>query len=203
MFFLFLKGIMIGFAIAAPVGPIGLLCIQRSLRDGLKIGLMTGLGAATADTLYGLVAALGLTALSSFLIAYQSWIHLVGGVFLILLGLQLITKKHHVHLNKKSEDKSAWHAYATTVALTLMNPLTIFSFLAIFAGLGLGTQHRDYVHAIVLVTGIFVGSSLWWLLLSTGVARILHHRIPAKSMTRIDQISGGLFLVLGLVAFWY
>ena len=201
MFFLFFKAIIIGFAIAAPVGPIGLLCIQRSLRDGLKIGLMTGLGAATADTLYGFVAAFGLTAIASFLTHYQWWLHLIGSLFLLLLGLRLLTKKHrHIH-KKGKEDKSPWHTYGTTIALTMMNPLTIFAFMAIFAGLGLGTQHRDYFHAAVLVAGIFLGSSCWWLLLSSVVATVLHHRIKEHSIVMIDRISGTIILLCCLVAF--
>lgn len=191
-----------GFVIAAPVGPIGLLCVQRSLRSGFKMGLITGLGAATADTLYGLVAALGLTAISSFLIAYQSWIHFLGGFFLILFGLQLIMKNKHYNLTKNNEDDSSWNAYGTTVLLTMMNPLTIFSFIAICAGLGLGSQHRDYLHAFVLVLGIFLGSSLWWLFLSGVVACVLHHRIKEKSMHLIDKISGAMLLVFGVVAFF-
>ena len=202
MFFLFLKGCTIGFAIAAPVGPIGLLCIQRSLRYGLKIGLMTGLGAATADTLYGLIAALGLTALSSLLIAHQGWIHFLGGLFLMALGLRLMMKKNRDALTKNGSDKSPWHAYGTTLLLTLMNPLTILSFMAIFAGLGLGTQHRNYIHAFVLVIGIFLGSSLWWLSLSSGIACILHHRIQENSMNLINKISGAMLFVFGIVAFW-
>ena len=200
MFLLFLKGITMGFVSAAPVGPIGLLCIQRSLRSGFKIGLVTGLGAATADTLYGLVAALGLTALSAFLIAYQWWVHFFGGFFLILLGLRLMMRHKEYGLTRNSEDDSHWHAYGTTVLLTMMNPLTIFSFMAICAGLGLGSQHRDYFHAFILVLGIFIGSSLWWLFLSGVVACILHHRIQEKSMHLIDKISGAMLFVFGIVA---
>jgi len=202
MFSLFLKGLTIGFAISAPVGPIGLLCIQRSLRDGLKIGLMTGLGAATADTVYGLIAALGLTALSSLLIAHQWWIHLLGGLYLMTFGLRLMTRKSHDTETKNSNDQSAWHAYGTTLLLTFMNPVTVFAFIAIFAGLGLGTLHRDYLHAFILVFGIFLGSSLWWLSLSSGVACILHHRIQEHSMNVINKISGALLFLFGIVAFW-
>lgn len=92
MLLFFFKGLAIGLAIAAPVGPIGVLCIQRSLHDGFKIGLMTGLGAALADGFYGLVAALGLTAISSLLITQQFWIRLIGGLFLLYLGLRLFFK---------------------------------------------------------------------------------------------------------------
>ncbi len=200
MFFLFLKSLVIGFAISAPVGPIGLLCIQRSLRSGFKMGLITGIGAATADALYGFVAAFGLTALSGFLIKYQSYIHIVGGIFLILLGLKLVLSKHLDYLKQNKIEKSLWHAYGTTLFLTMMNPITIISFMAIFAGLGLGSQHHHYGHALILVLGIFIGSASWWLTLSSSVALILHHRMQEHSMDLINKVAGSLFLLFGLVA---
>ncbi|MFZ4115926.1 MAG: LysE family translocator [Chthoniobacterales bacterium] len=194
---------MIGFAIAAPVGPIGLLCIQRSLRSGFKIGLMTGLGAATADAFYGLIAALGLTALSAFLVKHELWIHFLGGFFLILLGLKLMIKHEHDKLTSNSQDDSSWHAYGTALLLTITNPVTILAYIAICAGLGLGTQHREYFHAVIFVSGIFLGSSLWWSVLSGFVARVLHHRIQEKSMYLIDKISGAILIAFGVVAFFF
>ena len=197
---LFLKSLLTGLAIAAPVGPIGLLCIHRSLRNGFKIGFMTGLGAATGDAFYGLIAALGLTALSSFLITYQVLIHIIGGIFLIGLGIKLILTKRHDKLSGNSNDSSLWHAYGTTLILTIVNPITVICFMAIFAGLGLGSQHHNYGHAFIIVLGIFIGSASWWLLLSSGVAHILHHRIKEPSMNIINKISGSLLLVFGIAA---
>ncbi|MFI0348530.1 MAG: LysE family translocator [Chthoniobacterales bacterium] len=203
MFLFFIKSFLIGLAVAAPVGPIGLLCIQRSLRSGFNIGFMTGLGAATADTLYGIIAAFGLTALSSLLILHQTLVHSVGALFLFGFGLKLIFTKHHADPEKASLDQSLWHAYGTTFFLTLMNPMTIFSFMAIFAALGLGTHHHHYFHASILVLGIFCGSAFWWLSLSSGVAYILHHRINDSSMILIDKFSGGLMMLFGIIALWY
>src|SRR5690349_16043323 len=133
---LFIKGLIIGFAIAAPVGPIGVLCIQRSLHDGFKIGLATGLGAALADGTYGLIAGFGLTALSSLLMEYQFWIRLFGGLFLLYLGVKLFLTSPREKSAGRS-DHSILHALGTTYLLTVTNPATILSFLAIFAGLGL------------------------------------------------------------------
>ena len=135
MLTLFLKGLIIGFAIAAPVGPIGILCVQRSLHDGFKIGFMTGIGAALADGTYGLIAGFGLTALSSLLISHQFWIRLIGGLFLLYLGIKLFLTKPREKSDGHS-DKSPWHALGTTYLLTLTNPATILSFVAVFAGLG-------------------------------------------------------------------
>src|ERR1700733_1886666 len=147
MLIFFIKGLIIGFAIAAPVGPIGVLCIQRSLHDGFKIGLMTGLGAALADGTYGLIAGFGLTALSSLLITYQFWIRLIGGLFLLYLGIKLFFAPPRER-SAGNSDKSPWHAFITTFLLTITNPATILSFIAIFAGLGLGTTSNDFAHAI-------------------------------------------------------
>lgn len=203
MFSLFIQSFLIGLAISAPVGPIGLLCIQRSLRNGFKIGMMTGMGAATADTFYGFIAAFGLTALSSLLTRHQSFVHILGGLFLLGFGLKLLLTKNHPDRHESSTEQSLCQAYGTTVLLTLMNPMTIFSFMAVFAALGLGTQHRDYPHAFVMVLGIFAGSATWWLLLSSAVAYILHRRINDNLMTSIDKVSGCLMMVFGVVAFFY
>jgi threonine/homoserine/homoserine lactone efflux protein len=200
MFLLFLKGIIIGLAIAAPVGPIGILCIQRSLQDGFKIGLMTGMGAALADGTYGLIAAFGLTAVSSLLVAQQFWIRLLGGLFLLYLGTKLFFTKTHERTMQNTPDKSPWHACMTTYFLTLTNPMTILSFVAVFAGLGLGSTHTEYDQAIGLVLGITLGSAIWWLLLSGGVAFILHHRMSSNAMRVINRFSGLIILGFGVAA---
>lgn len=199
MLFLFIKGFIIGLAIAAPVGPIGILCIHRSLHDGFKIGFMTGLGAALADGTYGLIAGFGLTAISSILIAHQFWIRIVGGVFLIYLGCKLFISSGS-EKGRVSDDKSALHAFGTTYLLTLSNPATILSFIAIFAGLGPAVNTIDYSQAIILVSGIILGSGMWWLLLSGGVAFILHHHLSSSVMRNINKLSGIIIVLFGLIA---
>ncbi len=197
---LFLKGLIIGFAIAAPVGPIGILCIQRSLHEGFKIGLMTGLGAALADGTYGLMAGFSLTAVSSLLISHQFWIRIMGGIFLLYLGITLMKASPKKNSLQEKVDRSPWHACATTFLLTLANPATILSFIAVFAGLGLGTIHPDYIHAVILVIGIILGSAMWWLLLSASTALIFHRFISLSLMRIINWISGGIMLLFGLFA---
>ncbi len=199
MLTLFTQGLIIGFAIAAPVGPIGVLCIQRSLHEGFKIGLMTGLGAALADGAYGLIAGFGLTAVSSFLMDYQFWIRLIGGLFLLYLGIKLFFTPARTQSTGNS-DRSAWHAFGTTFLLTLTNPATILSFIAVFAGLGLGTTSTDYAHAVILVLGIILGSAIWWLFLSGGVAFILHHRLTPATMQSINRFSGIIILAFSVFA---
>ena len=190
----FVKGAGIGLAIAAPVGPIGVLCIRRSLADGRAIGLATGLGAATADASYGAIAAFGLTAISNVLVGSRFWLALLGGIFLCYLGVR-------TWLSKPAENKETsntagwWSAYASTLLLTLTNPMTILSFLAIFAGLGAGSAHTR--SAVSLVIGVFVGSALWWLVLSYGVA-FFRTRLSSGWMQTVNRLSGAIILGFGI-----
>ena len=206
MFFLFIQGLIIGFAISAPVGPIGMLCIQQSLQNGFKIGLITGLGAATADNLYGLIAAFSITAISSFLNAYHLWLRILGGLCLIIFGLKLCLSKSSDEESGIRSVQSMWSAYATGVILTLTNPITFLSFMAIFSALGLGSKSMDYIQALMLVSGILVGSTTWWLFLSGGVAFYLKDYITLRSIKVINWISGVTMVVFGIYAaqviFW-
>jgi len=186
-----IKGFAIGFAIAAPVGPIGVLCIRRSLAEGKWIGLVTGLGAATADAAYGAIAAFGLTALSGFLVAQRAWLGLVGGVFLGYLGIRTFLSKP-VGEAARARDGGIFAAYVSTLFLTLTNPMTILSFAAVFASIGLAAS-PDYSSAGLMVAGVFAGSALWWLLLSNGVA-LLRTKMTPRWMQAINWISGCVIL---------
>jgi threonine/homoserine/homoserine lactone efflux protein len=192
-----LKGLVIGFSIAAPVGPIGVLCIRRSLADGPRVGLATGLGAATADALYGAVAAFGLTVVSNALVARRLWLAILGGVFLCYLGVRTF-------LSAPREDavEGPLHgiasAYGSTLLLTLTNPMTILSFVAIFAGLGLSGS-PDSRSAVALVAGVFLGSALWWLTLSTGVA-LVRSRMSPTWMRSVNRVSGAIIMSFGIYA---
>ena len=194
-----LKGIAIGFSIAAPVGPIGLLCIRRSLAGGQWVGLATGLGAATADAAYGLVAAFGLTAVSDFLVGQRLWLGLIGGAFLCWLGARTFVQKPAEQAAEARGD-SLLGAYLSTLFLTLTNPMTILSFVAVFAGFGLGAS-SDYLAATTLVAGVFTGSALWWLLLSGGVG-LFRSRIGPKWMQAVNRVSGAVIFAFGVYAIW-
>ena len=192
----FLKGLAMGFCIAAPVGPIGLLCIRRSITDGRLAGFVSGLGAATADTLYGLVAALGLTAVTSFLLSHRPPIQLLGGAFLVYMGLSLIRAKPPAAVTGSAHARNLPAAYASTFALTLANPATILSFIGIFAGLGIGVNTSGLLPATLLVTGVFLGSAVWWLLLST-IARWLGAKSHPEHLHLINVASGSLIIAFG------
>jgi len=195
---LLLRGLALGFAIAAPVGPIGVLCIRRTLADGRLIGFVSGLGAATADAFYGAVAAFGLTVVADLLAGQRIWVRLFGGVFLCVLGLRTLLRRPVARPTRTTTGvrRGIAGAYGSTLALTLTNPATILSFAAIFAGLGLaGSAGR--AAAALLVFGVFLGSALWWLILSGGVG-LLRARFDARAMRAVN-IGSGLML-LGFAA---
>lgn len=192
-----LRGLVLGFSIAAPVGPIGVLCIRRTLAQGRLVGLVSGLGAATADTAYGLVAAFGLTAVSSLLVSQTVWLRVVGGLFLLYLGARTFLARPGERA-AAVEGRGLLGAYASTLALTLTNPMTILSFVAIFAGLGLGETAGDYGAAALLVLGVFLGSALWWLLLSGGVSLLAGRLTPAR-LVWVNRLSGLVILAFGIV----
>jgi threonine/homoserine/homoserine lactone efflux protein len=191
-----LKGLFIGFSIAAPVGPIGLLCIRRTLAEGRTFGLVSGLGAATADAIYGCIAGFGLTFISTFLISQQVWFRVIGGLFLCYLGLKAFLSRP-VEQMASAKRNGLMGAYASTFFLTLTNPMTILSFAAIFAGLGVASTSGNYVSAGVLVLGVFSGSALWWLLLSGGVS-FFQAKFNLRELKWVNRISGILILLFGL-----
>jgi threonine/homoserine/homoserine lactone efflux protein len=191
------RGVALGFSLAAPVGPIGLLCIRRSLAEGRMSGLVAGLGAATADATYGAVAAFGLTAVSGFLVAQKLWMGVAGGAFLCYLGVRTFVSAPASRA-PQARTGGLLSAYASTFVLTLTNPMTILAFVAIFAGLGLGVS-GDYVTATALVAGIFLGSALWWVILSTGVG-LLGPRLTGGSLRLVNHASGAMIFAFGIFA---
>lgn len=195
---LFFRGLLLGFAIAAPVGPIGLLVIQRTLNDGRLVGLMSGLGAATADAVYGAIAAFGLSLLTAFLVEQQMWLGLAGGLFLCYLGVRTVTAQPASQA-AAVESRGLLGAWSTTLALTLTNPMTILAFVAIFAGAGLATSGGDTLAALLLVAGVFLGSAAWWLLLSGGVS-LLRGFVNATTLRWINWIAGGVIVAFGVLA---
>lgn len=197
-FSLFWRGFVLGFAIAMPVGPIGLLCIQRTLNQGRLIGLVSGLGAATADGIYGAIAAFGLTLVTAFLVEQQFWLGLAGGLFLCYLGIRTL-------LAAPAQDAAQLQAtgvlgaYSSTLLLTLTNPLTILSFVAIFAGAGLSNTGGDVWAAVTMVLGVFGGSAAWWLLLSGGVS-LLRGVMTANVMRWVNRVAGAVIVAFGVLA---
>ena len=194
----FLQGNILGFAIAAAVGPIGLLCIRKTLQYGRFSGLFSGLGAAVADALYAAVAAFGLTFILDALVAGQLWLRLGGGVFLLYLGWKTFFAKAQ-DKNQDVSHTTLLNDFVSTFLLTLTNPTTILSFLAIFAGVGLSTVHESSWDATTLVLGVLLGSSVWWLLLSEGVT-LFRKKVSGKVMRWINRIAGMMIAAFGIAA---
>jgi threonine/homoserine/homoserine lactone efflux protein len=195
---LLVRGVIIGLAIAAPVGPIGVLCMRRTLAEGRLVGFVSGLGAATADAVYGCIAGFGLTVVANLLLDYNLWIRLVGSVFLCYLGITAL-RSTPPEQPASLGGSGLLAAYATTFALTITNPMTILAFAAIFAGLGIVQTATSYTAALTLVAGVFSGSALWWLLLSS-VVSIARSRLNTRSLTWVNRAAGMVMLGFGL---WY
>lgn len=193
-----LRGLIIGFSIAVPVGPIAILSIRRSLTEGWLFGLVTGLGAATADALYGCIAGFGLTLVSTFLVNQAVWLRLIGGLFLCYLGVTTVMAKPGEQQAASAKSTGLLGAYVSTVFLTLTNPMTVLAFAAVFAGLGLADS-RDFASATTLVIGVFFGSALWWVTLSCGVS-LLRSRFNLRHLKWLNRISGLILLVFGIIA---
>ena len=193
-----ITGAVVGFCVAAPVGPIGALTIRRTLAQGRTTGFVTGLGAATADAAYGAIAAFGLTFVTGLLVAMQGWLRGAGGLFLIFLGIATF-RATPAPPNQEQRATGLLSAYATTMLLTLSNPTTILSFLGIFAALGLRDATSSYASASIFVLGVFLGSTLWWLILSSGVG-LLRSRITDGGLHWVNKVSGILVAAFGMYA---
>lgn len=197
---LLLKGMLIGFSIAMPVGPIGMLCIRNSLSWGSRFGLVTGLGAAAADTFYGGLAGFGLAAVTTILISYKMVLQIFGGLFLCYLGLQTM-RVQATSDRKNFVPTTLPRVFLTTFFLTLTNPMTILSFIGIYAGLGVGLDDNSFNASLVLTLGVFLGSALWWMLLSKGAA-LFKNKINSNKTKWLNRISGSILLGFGIAAFF-
>jgi len=192
----FLKGLAFGFILAGTVGPMWILCFRRTLSHVRLFGFVSGMGVATADTLYGFVAAFGLTAVSNFLLEQKFWLGLVGGAFLCWLGVKTLLS-HPTDRAAQAPASSFAAAYTSTLALTLTNPATILAFVAIFAGLGLASS-GSYAEASLVVVGVMLGSAAWWVLLSMG-AGWLRTRSGPRLLRTINVIAGISILSFGVL----
>ncbi len=195
--YILIEGILIGFVVAVPVGPLGLLCINRALLLGPVTGLFSGLGVATADALAAGIAALGISFVEEFLSDHQIILRLVGGIFLVYLGLTIYQTKPK-RQPPPSSVNGLLPAYATTFFLTFSNPVTIFSFIAIYAGWHVESMSGRYVSAAVLTSGVFIGSALWWIALFIGLTAF-REKFSLRIVGWIQRVSGALIAGFGLV----
>ncbi len=186
---LFIKGTLIGFAIAAPVGPIGILCIRRTLSGRYALGLFTGLGAGLADTFYGAVAGFGLASISDFIHHYDFYIRLFGGFLIAWIGVSIFRSHPRELSQDSSSEGSLIQAFTSAFFLTLSNPITLLAFAAAFAAMGIKPVHDSLSQASILVAGVFVGATTWWISLSTAV-HLMHHKLSETQLLWINRSSG-------------
>jgi len=194
----FLRGLIIGVSVAAPVGAIGVLIIRRALAQGRTYGIISGLGVATADSIYGSMAAFGLTLVTALLIEQRFWFRLIGGAFLLYLGIRTFFAKPAEEAAESKKENGLLNAYGSTFLLTLTNPQTILTFAAIFAGTGLAETRGDFLPAALMVGGVFSGSILWWIILSFGVSLFRERLNNPKALRWVNGISGLIIMAFGL-----
>jgi threonine/homoserine/homoserine lactone efflux protein len=195
--YLLLQGMIIGLVVAVPVGPLGLLCINRALVMGPWCGLLSGFGVATADALAAGIAALGISLVSAFLTDHQTGLRFIGGMFLCYLGLKIYNCEPT--RQAPSSDFNGWFgAYATTFLLTLSNPVTILSFIAIYAGWGIESLSGHYFAAAILMLGVFIGSAMWWIALFVGLTAF-RDKFSMRVLRWIHKISGLVIASFGVV----
>lgn len=200
MFATLLKGMIIGLSIAAPVGPMGVLCIQRSLSGGMRGGMAVGLGVAVADAIYGAVAGFGLTFISGFLLDHQAWFKVIGGLILLWMGLKTLRQPTEMPGSVATPRPGGLtEDFGTSFLLGLTNPATIVFFMAVFTAFGSEGLTFDAFGACVLVLGVFLGSTGWWAFLSAASNR-MRSRLTAK-LPLVTKISGGVIAAFGIGSF--
>jgi len=194
---LFVKGLIVGFCLAAPVGPIAAICVQRTIAKRWISGVVSGLGAAAADAVYGAVAAFGATIISEFLITEHEWLQRVGGVILLMLGARLLLMRP-VERTNGVQNRGLTGDFLSTFVLTLTNPMTFVAFAAIFATMGIGAVYGRPMLTAELVGGVFVGSAAWWIILCAGAFALRRH-FDFKRLVLVNRATGVFVIAVGLV----
>lgn len=196
------KGIIIGLSASIPLGPIGVLCIQRTLNKGRRSGFISGLGAAAADGFYAVVAGFSVTVIIDYLTEYQTFLRIGGGIVLLFMGYKLFTTNPGKQLRNqlKKKRKGLFGDFISIFALTVSNPITIFVFMAVFAGFNLVESQSDHNIVLSLITGILLGATTWWFTLST-VVSIFRKKFKLRRMLLINRIAGVLVILFGLFVF--
>lgn len=196
---LFLRGLAIGFAVAVPIGPVGILCIRKALADGHLAAFLAGLGAALADTLFGAVAVLGIGAVIQALEGHTDLLKLVGGLFMIGLGIHSWRSAATALEPAAERGLGIWRDFVSAFFITITNPGTALGVVGVFAALGPSGRAEDSLQSGLLIAGMFCGSALWWMMLSAG-ATAARSRFTPRRMKQFNHGSGALLVAFGAVA---
>ena len=199
-FMYFVEGAVIGFSLAAPIGPVGILCVRRTLEYGARYGLVIGVSAAACDMVNGIVAAFGITLVSDFISLEQYWIRLVGGIILLVIGYAAFRPHSLAHKAMKVPGGHTWTFFSTAL-LVFTNPLTFFAFAAAFAVIGVKNIVGHPVSGLILVAGVFFGSLTWFVLLA-GLVHSFKEKVMRVGLTLVSQVAGSLLMLCGLLALW-
>ncbi len=191
------QGVLVGLIIAVPAGPVGVLCVQRTIFNGRLAGFISGMGAATADAIFGIIAGFGLTFVSDWLLNYQEWLRIIGAGFLLFIGISAFTADPLAGMQSQRDPETLLADFASSFALTLTNPITILAFLAIFAGIGFTGEKASLGGAALIVVGVWLGSLLWWAGLAVG-AGMLRHSFRRNHLVWINRGSGGILMLSGV-----
>ncbi len=201
MFINFLKGFLVGMAASIPLGPIGVLCIQRTLSKGRSSGLFTGMGAAVSDTFFAAIALLSLSFVSDFIEQYRNWVMIIGGLIVALFGLKLFLTNPVTQVKRlKSGSKRYWEDFFSSMLMTISNPGALILMLGLFAFAGIDVS-EDAPKFVITITlwGVFIGAALWWFILSASINHF-RSRFRLRQLLMINRISGIIILVLGLIS---
>jgi len=193
---LLIKGFLIGIAVAAPIGPVGLLCLRRSIVDGKLRGFITGMGAAVADAMMAIVAAFGMTAILSFVEGHRSSFQIAGGAVLMVMGVAAMKAKPPTRTKGQLHTPGLTKAFFSTIVLTLANPVTIGSLLLLFSAFGVSLGTDNWQNPVKLVAGVFLGSAAWWLLLSH-FAEWFGRKLNTNLLRSINIGTGVMLCLLG------
>lgn len=193
---LFIQALVIGFAMAIPLGPIGLLCIERTLSRGIGAGLSTGLGVAVADAIFAALVAYGARWVADEMLPYRDLLRYAGGLVIILLGVRTCLQSPKVRLPRGVSLSGS--TFLTSFMLTLANPLVLVGFIAIFAALDLGEVIQSNQQALQVIGGIFLGSMVWWLCLTGLIAAIRHH-LGQRTLVWLNRGAGAVLILLGIL----
>jgi threonine/homoserine/homoserine lactone efflux protein len=199
-FMYFMEGAVIGFSLAAPLGPVGVLCVRRTLEHGARYGLVIGVSAASCDMVYSIVAAFGITLVADFITREQYWIRLVGGIILLTMGYLVWRVRPLADKAVKAPRGRTW-TFLSTALLVFTNPLTLFAFAAAFAVIGVKNIVGHPVSGLMLVAGVFFGSLTWFVLLA-GLVHFFKEKVMRVGLTPLNRVAGALLILCGLYALW-
>ena len=199
--FLF-KGLFLGLLVSVPLGPVGVMCIQRTINRGLKSGFVSGMGAAAADTFYALIAGVGFGFIVSFINREKYWIQLIGAIVIIAISIKTFYTNPAVELrNQRNKKTKPMEEFLSVFFITLSNPVPFFVFLASFAGFNMMDENTSYLSAILLIGGVFTGALAWWYILSLGISKF-RSKIRLKNIWWLNKIMGVVIFICGLIVLY-